>query len=228
MAKEDWIRSGVDHLSFGERLGDLICNANITQAQLEAATGVKQSAISEYINGRSNGSSRAPDCGTVIALAKYFSVSTDYLLGLSDISSIDPNLQSAKQFTGLSEKSVGLLHWFHQWGISNDVSSVIDILLSDSRFINLDQQKKRNYRPIINLLYFFFNYSSSSVTKKQIYMNGETRDCDNSRFISDQAIMLDDTIIENAVLMEIQQALMNLKRTQKEEQKEAQKNHGNH
>ena len=227
MRREDWIRSGVDHVSFGERLGDLISNANITQAQLEAATGVKQSAISEYINGRSNGSFRAPDCGTVIALAKYFSVSTDYLLGLSDISSIDPNLQSAKQFTGLSEKSVGLLHWFHQLGDEN-ASSIIDALLLDSRFINLDQQKKRSYRSIIDLLYFFFNYSSSSVTKKQVYMNGETRDCDHSRFISDRAIMLDDTIIENAVLMEIQQALMNLKLTQKEEQKEAQKNHGNH
>ena len=81
MANKDWIGTGADKLTFGERLGDLINNRGITQSQLAENTGVNQSALSDYIN-----KNKAPTCATIIALAQYFSVSTDYLLGRT----IDP------------------------------------------------------------------------------------------------------------------------------------------
>ena len=52
MANKEWLKPGVDGLTVGERLGDLIANEGITQSQLAEKTGIKQSAISEYINGK--------------------------------------------------------------------------------------------------------------------------------------------------------------------------------
>lgn len=107
MAKKEWLTTGVDGKTFGERLEDIIKETHITQSQIAKATGVNQSGISEYINGRNGGQTvRAPDCGTIIALAKLFSVSTDYLLGLTATKSPDPNMQQAVEFTGLSEKAI--------------------------------------------------------------------------------------------------------------------------
>lgn len=107
MANKDWLRAGADGLTFGERLDDLYRSRGITQSQLAEATGIKQSAISEYINGKNGGTgSRAPDCATIIALSKYFSVSTDYLLGLTTTKSINEDVQAVCRVTGLEDDNI--------------------------------------------------------------------------------------------------------------------------
>ena len=101
MANREWIKKGADGLSFSERLGDLIANNKTTATALAKDTGLSQSAISEYLN---NG--RAPDCATVCALARHFSVSTDYLLGIDPIPSTDLSVRDIHRKTGLSEENV--------------------------------------------------------------------------------------------------------------------------
>ena len=108
MANRDWIKkAGPDGLTFGERIGDLIFKKGITQSQLASATGIPQSAISEYVNGKKDGTVlRAADCASIIALAKYFSVSTDYLLGLTSIKTPETEIRDIVEKTGLSEQNV--------------------------------------------------------------------------------------------------------------------------
>ena len=111
MAKKEWLTQGIDGLTFGERLGDLISSRGINQSQLAEQTGIKQSAISEYINGRKNGAEpRSPDCATIIELSRFFGVSTDFLLGLSAIKSPIADIKAACEFTGLSEQSMSTMH----------------------------------------------------------------------------------------------------------------------
>ena len=110
MANKEWLTRGVDGLTFGERLGDLISSRGINQSQLAEQTGIKQSAISEYINGRKNGAEpRSPDCATIIELSKFFGVSTDYLLGRSGVLSADLNVQDIHKMTGLTEENIDSL-----------------------------------------------------------------------------------------------------------------------
>lgn len=105
MAKKEWLKAGVDGLQFGERLEDLIKIQNTTATAVAKETGVAQSALSGYIN---NG--RAPDCAAIIALANHFSVSTDYLLGLSNVKTPSTNIQAVISYTGLSEDNVATLN----------------------------------------------------------------------------------------------------------------------
>ena len=64
-----------------QRIQDLIKNRKITQAELAERVGLSSSTLSRYLQGRT---ANLGD-GFIIRIAKYFDVSTDFLLGETDI-----------------------------------------------------------------------------------------------------------------------------------------------
>ena len=62
-----------------ERLKELRLEKNLSQLELAKAIGFSQSSIVYWETGQ-----RVPNAQAVIILAKYFNVSTDYLLGEID------------------------------------------------------------------------------------------------------------------------------------------------
>lgn len=71
-------------VNFGEKIKKLRIERNLTQKQLAEMTGVAISAISSYESGY-----RYPSYDVLISLARIFHVSTDYLLGLDKLMTID-------------------------------------------------------------------------------------------------------------------------------------------
>ena len=65
--------------TLSERLKMLRMEKQMTQNELAQATGLSQSAIGYWENGQ-----RIPNALAVIALAKFFHVSIDYLIGFKD------------------------------------------------------------------------------------------------------------------------------------------------
>lgn len=63
-------------MSFAERLKELRTENDLSQASLAKAIGVSQKAIDYWERGVNE-----PKATYIIALAKYFGVSYDYLLG---------------------------------------------------------------------------------------------------------------------------------------------------
>lgn len=104
MANKEWLKKGADGLTFGERLEDLIKLNKTTATALAKDTGLSQSAISDYLN-----KDRAPDCATIYALARHFSVSADYLLGIDPIPAADHAVRDIHRKTGLSEENINRL-----------------------------------------------------------------------------------------------------------------------
>ena len=68
-------------MKFGARLENLLEERNISQKQLSRELHIAPSTLNGYL--RRN---REPDFTTLIELAEYFEVSTDYLLSLIHIS----------------------------------------------------------------------------------------------------------------------------------------------
>ena len=64
---------------FGERLASLRKNKNISAVILAKEIGVSKAAISQFEKAVNY-----PHCNTLVALADYFDVSLDYLVGRSD------------------------------------------------------------------------------------------------------------------------------------------------
>ena len=87
---------GVHMVEFGNRLRELRKQKNLTQKQLAALIGVKNSIISFYEVG-----DRIPSPEIIIKLSTTLNVSADYLLGLNKGESID--------VTGLEEEDKMLI-----------------------------------------------------------------------------------------------------------------------
>lgn len=61
----------------GKNIKELRLGKNLNQLQFCEIFKVSHGTISKWENGKLE-----PDCDTIVEIAKYFNVSTDYLLGL--------------------------------------------------------------------------------------------------------------------------------------------------
>ena len=66
-------------MSFGSRLKELRIEKNLSQADLALETKLTQVAIAYWETEQ-----RTPNAQAIIILARYFNVTTDYLLGEKD------------------------------------------------------------------------------------------------------------------------------------------------
>ncbi|GJM58938.1 helix-turn-helix transcriptional regulator [uncultured Dubosiella sp.] len=85
-----------------ERLKELLEERGISYQKLSNETGVSTNTIFKIIKGKSESIST----DTLIKLCKFFNVSTDYFLGLSDIRSTDYENADLAQELGLSVSAV--------------------------------------------------------------------------------------------------------------------------
>lgn len=67
--------------------------------------GISRQAAGNVLTGANK-----PDIDTISKFAKNYNVSSDYLLGLSDVRSLDLNTRKVCEFTGLSQEAVEKLH----------------------------------------------------------------------------------------------------------------------
>lgn len=92
-----------------KRFRELIDNekyAKVPRAEIAKATGCDTSTITKYYNGQ-----RQLSVDSIIKFSKYFNVSSDYLLGLSDVQTTNIDVQFICDFLGLDEQSVCLLNF---------------------------------------------------------------------------------------------------------------------
>ena len=93
---------------FATRLRELIDEAGIPQSALAEHIGVTRQAISAYSLGNS-----VPDIDKFEGIADFFGVSTEYLLGRTDIKKADASKQAAAEYLGLSEKAIDAIRSLH-------------------------------------------------------------------------------------------------------------------
>lgn len=91
---------------FPSRLRDLIRERDVRQEDLITALGVStRQSVTGYTDG-----STLPTPDKIVALANFFCVSTDYLLGVTDSRSTDTELRAICDYTGLTDAAVEALH----------------------------------------------------------------------------------------------------------------------
>lgn len=90
---------------FATRLRELMAQHGAKQSELAELLGVTRQSIGQYADGTS-----LPPVDKIIELANYYKVTTDYILGLTDVASTDAELRSVCEYTGLNEKVIKKLH----------------------------------------------------------------------------------------------------------------------
>lgn len=91
----------VDLIDFGRRLSSLRTERGLSQEKLAQELGYSKSAISFYELGK-----RTADIEFLAAVAKYFNVSYDYLLGKSESKTTNVELKGIYDYIGLSDEAV--------------------------------------------------------------------------------------------------------------------------
>lgn len=181
-----------------------------TQAQLAEkisaelkCEGIAQSTIVGWEKGQNITLDR------LLTMAKLFQCDCGYLLG-----DYDERTHDAKEICaalGLSEASIQHLTFLKNWGVSEDTTSIIDLLLFDAKVANTSEGKC--HKSVLELLSFFFNYDGEG-KERMVWKNGAiTEGRRDNGLVS--GIPLDDSMIEKAALEELKEALLNLKRREK-------------
>lgn len=67
-------------MKFSKRLENLLEEQNLTQKKLSTELHIAPSTLNGYLR-----KGREPDYGTLIKISQYFKVSTDYILGITNI-----------------------------------------------------------------------------------------------------------------------------------------------
>lgn len=93
-------------LTLSEKLDDLIAKTGKKASVIATEMGINQSLISKYRNDKQ------PTLDNLVKLAKYFNVSTDYLLGLTDAPASEPNRRNAEEYLSLSDNAISCLREF--------------------------------------------------------------------------------------------------------------------
>lgn len=96
------IRSGE---AFPSRLRELLEKHNEKQSDLAGILGVSRQSVGYYVSGN-----HEPDLSSLMAIAKHYRVSVDWLLGMPGAPDrIDGELYQAMQYSGLSQGSIVFL-----------------------------------------------------------------------------------------------------------------------
>lgn len=124
--------TGGDHYydPFPSRLRRLMRERNVRQAELSDVLGLgSRQAVAKYTDGSSS-----PTGDKLVALSKYFGVSTDYLLGLTENRTPNVEKRAISDYTGLNENAVETLHKYSTDDNHELNRNAINRILNSERF----------------------------------------------------------------------------------------------
>ena len=129
----------------GERLKQLRIKNGLKQQELADMFGLSSGTISFYESEQ-----RKPDIDFIVAIAKYFDVSTDYLLGLTN--AIDKENIDISKVTGLNDFSLTILEQSLK-ETNNAAAEVIDTVICGGDFLRLVNliNDKNEKKPTIDI-----------------------------------------------------------------------------
>ena len=175
-----------------QRIQDLIKDHHITQADLAKTIGLSESAFSRYLKGQTE----MLGDGYIIRIAKHFNVSTDFLLGETDI----PDRKNYDiEELGLSAKSARLLY------TGRIDSHILNLLLENPRFSHLTALLSRYQKEIVKSGITAMNQQLSflsSILLEQAKNSPESADAarqaaNDIEAIRTPAINADTSVIQN-------------------------------
>lgn len=117
--------------AFAERLSDLVQakkNEGLSHDEISREIGVSSGVLSEWMSDNKTASIE-----NLSKLSRYFSVTSDYLLGLSEAKTADKNVQIACKTTGLSADAINALKFDKGKKKERDIFLIEDFLMPKYR-----------------------------------------------------------------------------------------------
>nr|DAY19811.1 MAG TPA: repressor protein [Bacteriophage sp.] len=122
---------------FPKRLRGLMETKNATQQELGEYLKKTRQAIGYYADGSSS-----PDWETLVKIARYFKVSTDYLLGLTDTPALNADIRQVADYTGLWGIAISALHTKKEDDLNESLAEFLSYLATREETATLVQAIK--------------------------------------------------------------------------------------
>lgn len=106
MPRKQTLSWETENTIFATRLREIMGIRKIIQSDLARETGIQRQTISNYMTGQSR-----PDTNNLLKICKVLNVSADYLIGASDVMSLEPEMRSMCEYTKLDESVVRRLNF---------------------------------------------------------------------------------------------------------------------
>lgn len=113
---------------FRHRLEIAIHQKQLSRVEVAKRAGISVQSVGNYING-----TRKPDCEIIAKLSKVLDVSSDWLIGLTDVSTPDITIQEIHRALGISETAISNLRELNTQN-RQDCLNFISAMLSSSYF----------------------------------------------------------------------------------------------
>ena len=161
--------------NLGMRIGQLRVKKGETQQELAIAIGVEKDTINRWESAK-----RGIKAQDIAKLAQHFNVSADYLLGISEIATVNTDIKMIHDYTGLSTEAINNLRFLSfkkgkdryllDGFTVNDYCtpiSFLDRVLSDKELPSICSTFAKTIKGLENsdLLYEYFGIDKSKLTK---------------------------------------------------------------
>jgi transcriptional regulator with XRE-family HTH domain len=161
--------------NLGMRIGQLRVKKGETQRELAIAIGVEKDTINRWESAK-----RGIKAQDIAKLAQHFNVSADYLLGISEIATVNTDIKMIHDYTGLSTEAINNLRFLSfkkgkdryllDGFTVNDYCtpiSFLDRVLSDKELPSICSTFAKTIKGLENsdLLYEYFGIDKSKLTK---------------------------------------------------------------
>ena len=161
--------------NLGMRIGQLRVKKGETQRELAIAIGVEKDTINRWESAK-----RGIKAQDIAKLAQHFNVSADYLLGISEIATVNTDIKMIHDYTGLSTEAINNLRFLSfkkgkdryllDGFTVNDYCtpiSFLDRVLSDKELPSICSTFAKTIKGLENsdLLYEYFGIDKSKFTK---------------------------------------------------------------
>lgn len=162
--------------AFSNRLKTLMAEQNLKQDSLAKSIGISRQAIAQYLE-----STTQPKADKIYTLAKYFNVSTDYLLGLTENTSTNISEIGISNKTGFSTSTVkNILNLPIEYKTILD--KIINELLKSDLLEKFEELKENNIK-LINLYQTDSIYNKLVEDEELTYNTIDNADELNGKFI---------------------------------------------
>lgn len=215
MANDNRYNEEKENATFAVNLRKLFEDKKATHNELacfikeKTGDSITRQAVGQWCNGNSS-----PNLKTVPVIAEFFGVSSDYLLGMSDVKSTNVDVKTMCEMTGLTDKAVETLLFGEQINYSWWLKA-INFLLEDlhddfktmlSFFENIEPEKTESTHKerqpssqlLMNLVYYLNTLPAkekgvAACDEIMISQSGKIID-ENTDFFSKKNVKLEDIV----------------------------------
>lgn len=181
-----------DIVLFVKRLCMCLDEKGKNASDLVRGTKISKSSISGYIIGK-----QKPSIIQIKKIANFFGVSSDYLLGLSNVKSTNEDVKTVHKLTGLSDEAIIELKKQYKMAIETDYEHIYPMFkrgISAINYLIANEEKYNLFKSLANFIWFETNNKELLVEQRKVVDDNTSLEYSFDMMIDIAKIRIDRTL----------------------------------